>query len=104
MDVSKCFLVINVDQHGYVLMTSTSVASRSERLAEALSVGGGASIAAIFFLFFEAQKLPKNPLPLASPEVSKDGLWARGGKGLPVFGSTWVGLAACWRSFTIVMA
>ena len=49
-----------------LLITSTSVASRSDKLAEALRVGGGASIAAIFFLFFEAQKLPKNPeLPVS---------------------------------------
>lgn len=62
-------------------------------------------MAAIFFLFFEAQKLPKKPLVLdASPVVSKEGLWARAGRGLPVLGSTCVGLAALWRSFTIAMA
>jgi hypothetical protein len=35
--------------------------SLSDRVPDALRVGGGASIAAIFFLFFEAKKLPKNP-------------------------------------------
>jgi hypothetical protein len=44
-------------------MTSTSVLSRSDNEADALRVGGGGSMAAIFFLFFEAQKLPKNPEP-----------------------------------------
>jgi hypothetical protein len=74
---------------GDVLMTSTSVLSRSDRLAEAFRVGGGASIAAIFFLFLDAQKLPKNPeLLLSAGETSTEGLLARGGRGLPVFGST----------------
>ena len=60
---------------GDLLITSTSVDSRSDRLAEALRVGGGASMAAIFFLFLEAQKLPKNQLPLGdSPVVSREGL------------------------------
>lgn len=63
-------------------------------------------MAAIFFLFLDAQKLPKNPEPLFSvaATASTDGLFARGGRGLPVFGSTCVGLLACWRSLTIAIA
>lgn len=61
-----------------LLITSTSVLSRSDKVVDAFRVGGGASIAAAFFLFFDAQKLPKNPeLLLLSPEVSNDGLFAR---------------------------
>lgn len=59
-------------------MTSTSLASFSERVPEALSCGGGESIAAIFFLFFGAKKLPKKPDELSGGR-SKDGLAARGG-------------------------
>jgi hypothetical protein len=74
-----------------ILITSTSMFSRSLRVPEAFNVGGGASIAAIFFLFFEAKKLPKNPelLSVVVGIVSNEGLEARGGgSGLPVFGST----------------
>ena len=64
-------------------------------------------MAASFFLFLLAKKLPKNP-----PELSLNyalGLTGRGGtadagKGFPVLGSTWVGLAELWRSLTIAMA
>ena len=74
-------------------MTSTSCVSLSESVPDAFSVGGGGSMAAIFFLFFEAKKLPKKPL---LPSVSRLGLTGRGGtaggRGLPVFGSTWTGL------------
>ena len=74
-------------------MTSTSLDSFSDKVPEALSCGGGESMAAIFFLFFG-----KKPVPL-SDVISSDGLEARGGtaeggSGLPVFGSTCVGLAA----------
>lgn len=86
-------------------MTSTSFASFSESVPEALSCGGGESIAAIFFLFFGAKKLPKKP-ELPSDGKSSEGLAARGGtaggRGLPVFGSTWVGLVL--RSWTIAIA
>lgn len=58
-------------------MTSTSVLSRSDKLADAFRVAGGASIAAIFFLFFEAQKLPKNEDPPLSWTASTVGLLAR---------------------------
>ena len=79
----------------HVLMTSTSITSRSDKVPEALSVGGGGSMAAAFFLFFDAQKLPKKPvlgsliesivgLALPAPAPAP----AEGGKGLPVFGST----------------
>lgn len=70
-------------------MTSTSIASRSERVPEAFSTGGGASIAAIFFLFRAVKKLPKK-LEL-SPVVSLGGVAAAAGWfgiGLPVLGST----------------
>lgn len=64
-------------------------------------------MAAIFFLFLGAKKLPKKPV-LFSGCKSNDGLAARGGtcggSGLPVFGSTWVGLAALCRSLTIAIA
>ena len=64
-------------------------------------------MAAIFFLFFEEKKLPKNPDP--SDERSIDGLEALGGTadagiGRPVFGSTWVGLLALERSLTMAIA
>jgi hypothetical protein len=85
-------------------MTSTSVLSRSDKLADAFRVGGGASMAAIFFLFFEAQKLPKNPVLPLSWLLSTVGLLARWAKGFPVLGSTCVGLLALWRSFTMVIA
>lgn len=80
------------DIQQYSLITSTSLLSRSDRAAEAFRVGGGGSIAAIFFLFFDAQKLPKNPELPVSVGVSTEGLLARGGRGLPVLGSTCVGL------------
>ena len=93
---------------GNLLMTSTSLASFSDRVPDALSWGGGESIAAIFFLFFPAKKLPKKPVPPSDP-TSSDGLAARGGpaegcNGFPVFGSTCVGLAALCRSLTIAIA
>src|SRR5437870_11929049 len=50
----------------YILITSTSTPSRSDNVPDAFKVGGGGSIAAIFFLFFEAKKLPKNPLLLST--------------------------------------
>lgn len=88
-------------------MTSTSFASFSDNVPEALSCGGGASMAAIFFLFFVEKKLPKNP-SLLSVAGSKEGLEARGGtaggSGRPVLGSTCVGLAALARSLTIAIA
>lgn len=88
-------------------MTSTSCPSFSERVPDALSVGGGGSMAAIFFLFFDAKKLPKKP-PFPSDIESMDGLAARGGtvggNGLPVLGSTWTGLAELCRSFTMAIA
>ena len=92
----------------HLLITSTSFASFSDSVPDAFSCGGGESIAAIFFLFFGAKKLPKNP-ELDSEGKSKEGLDARGGtadggRGLPVFGSTWVGLEALCRSLTIAMA
>lgn len=72
-------------------MTSTSMFSLSDRVPEAFNVGGGASMAAAFFLFFAAKKLPKKPELLPSPS-DMDGLAARAGvdaaRGLPVFGST----------------
>ncbi len=86
-------------------MTSTSLASFSERVPEAFSCGGGESIAAIFFLFLGAKKLPKKP-ELPSDGRSSEGLAARGGtalgRGLPVFGSTWTGFV--FRSWTIAIA
>ena len=85
-------------------MTSTSFTSFSDSVPEAFSCGGGESIAAIFFLFFGAKKLPKKPE--LSAGRSNDGLAARGGtaggRGRPVLGSTWVGLA--FRSLTIAIA
>lgn len=90
-----------------LLMTSTSLASFSDNVPDALSCGGGDSMAAIFFLFLGAKKLPKNPV-LLSGGRSSDGLAARGGacggRGLPVFGSTWVGFAALCLSLTIAIA
>ena len=66
-------------------------------------------MAAASFFFFGAKKLPKNPEFPPSITASNDGLWARGGiadagRGLPVFGSTWTGLVALWRSLTIAIA
>ena len=64
-------------------------------------------MAAIFFLFLGAKKLPKKPELLFS-RTSSEGLEARGGtdggRGLPVFGSTWTGLLGLCRSLTIAMA
>ena len=62
-------------------------------------------MAAIFFLFFDEKKLPKKP-SLPSSGRSSEGLAARGGGGMgrPVFGSTWVGLAALVLSLTIAIA
>jgi len=74
-------------------MTSTSIPSLSDKVPDALRVGGGASIAAIFFLFFEAKKLPKKP-PFGSsdmpPSVGLAALTgvAAAGIGFPVLGST----------------
>lgn len=89
-------------------MTSTSLASFSDSVPEALSCGGGESIAAIFFLFFGAKKLPKKPVPESGCR-SSEGLDARGGiadagSGFPVLGSTCVGLFALCRSLTIAIA
>lgn len=88
-------------------MTSTSFDSFSDRVPEAFNWGGGESIAAIFFLFFDEKKLPKKPDP--SDERSNDGLEALGGAadagiGRPVFGSTCVGLFALERSLTMAIA
>ena len=73
-------------------MISTSMFSRSDNVPDALSVGGGASMAAIFFLFLLAKKEPKNPSFGSEPSTGKLGDAARGGtdggRGLPVFGST----------------
>jgi hypothetical protein len=80
--------------------------SRSDRVPDAFRVGGGASMAAAFFLFFAAKKLPKKP-PLALSPSGTVGLWARGvpdGRGFPVLGSTWTGLAGLYRSLTMAMA
>ena len=88
-------------------MTSTSTPSLSDKVPEAFSDGGGASIAAIFFLFFDAKKLPKKP-PFPSGNTSNVGLAlpvvADGGRGLPVLGSTCVGFACACRSLTIAIA
>jgi hypothetical protein len=89
-------------------MTSTSTPSLSDNVPEAFNDGGGASIAAIFFLFFDAKKLPKKP-PLPSGKISIVGLAlpviaAEGGRGLPVFGSTCVGFDCACRSLTIAIA
>lgn len=82
--------------------------SRSDKVPEALSVGGGASIAAAFFLFLAAKKLPKKP-ELAPSGSGTVGLAARAGvadagSGLPVLGSTCTGFDGLCRSFTIAMA
>ena len=86
-------------------MTSTSFASFSESVPEAFNCGGGESIAAIFFLFLVVKKLPKKPEPVSEGR-SSEGLAARGGtaggSGLPVFGSTCVGLLV--RSLTMAIA
>lgn len=87
-------------------MTSVSIDSRSDRVPDALSTGGGASIAAIRFLFLEAKKLPKKPE--FSGVVSKD--WGFGGAcwdrgiGFPDFGSTCTGFEEFLDSFTMAMA
>jgi|SRR5579859_5972746 len=89
-------------------MTSVSMVSRSERVPEAFRTGGGASIAANFFLFFAVKKLPKNP-PSFPGTLSNDCVFgvsfcSAAGRGLPVLGSTWTGFD-CWCfSFTIAMA
>ena len=89
-------------------MTSTSMFSRSESVPDAFNVGGGASIAAAFFLFFAAKKLPKKPVLLSRfVSVEVVGLAALAGveaRGFPVFGSTCTGFGGLWRSFTIAMA
>ena len=89
-----------------ILITSTSFDSFSDSVPEAFNWGGGESIAAIFFLFLGAKKLPKKPEALSAGCKSRDGLAARGGtaggRGRPVLGSTWVGLAV--RSWTIAIA
>lgn len=81
--------------------------SRSESVPDALRVGGGASMAAAFFLFFAAKKLPKKPELLSRFVSDVVGLAALAGvvaRGLPVFGSTWTGFWGLWRSFTIAIA
>lgn len=87
-------------------MTSTSCASFSDNVPEAFNCGGGASIAAIFFLFFETKKLPKNPEPESGGRsgLADLGGIADAGSGFPVLGSTCVGFAALCRSFTIAIA
>lgn len=83
--------------------------SRSDRVPEAFKIGGGASIAAIFFLlFFDEKKLPKKP-GLESPRsrlglADRCGIVAEGGRGFPVFGSTCVGFDAFCRSLMIAIA
>lgn len=93
-------------EDGHSLITSTSFASFSDNVPDAFSWDGGASMAAAFFLF-RGKKLPKKPA-LLSGGASSDGLAARGGpddgRGLPVLGSTWVGLAAVCRSCTMAIA
>lgn len=90
----------------YLLITSTSCASFSDNVPEAFSCGGGASMAAIFFLFFDTKKLPKKPEPESggiSGLADRGGI-ADAGRGLPVFGSTCVGFDALCRSLTIAIA
>src|SRR4030081_2370693 len=83
-----------------LLMTSTSIDSRSDSVPEALRTDGGASMAAIFFLFLAEKKLPKKLL--LSAFTSLGGVAAGWfGIGLPVLGSTWTGLLAPCRSLTI---
>lgn len=93
-----------------VLITSTSMFSRSDSVPEALSDGGGASMAAAFFLFLAAKKLPKKP-PLPEPSSFAPpsvGLAARAGvlagRGFPVLGSTWTGRVGLCFSLTMAMA
>src|SRR5271163_2068899 len=90
------------------LITSTSWFSRSDRVPLAFKVAGGGSIAAIFFLFLAAKKDPKKPSLDSEPSVGRLGEFdlggTDGGRGLPVFGSTCVGLLALWRSLTMAMA
>lgn len=67
-------------------------------------------MAAAFFLFFAAKKLPKKPeFESFKPLSTSVGLAARAGvvlagKGFPVLGSTWTGLVGLCRSFTIAIA
>lgn len=90
----------------YLLITSTSCASFSDNVPDAFNCGGGASIAAIFFLFFDTKKLPKKPEPESGgiSGLADLGGIADAGRGLPVLGSTCVGFAALCRSLTIAMA
>lgn len=93
-------------------MTSTSIFSRSDSVPEALSVGGGASMAAAFFLFLAAKKLPKKPEFESPPRLlsAMVGLAARPGpgavaaSGFPVLGSTCTGFVGLYRSLTIAIA
>jgi len=72
-----------------ILITSTSCASLSERVPDALRIAGGGSMAAIFFLFLAAKKEPKKPPPsLDSRDGDIDRGGTEGGIGFPVFGST----------------
>ena len=77
-------------------------------MPEALSDGGGASMAAAFFLFLAAKKLPKKPLLPVPSSFTSVGLAARAGvlagRGFPVLGSTWTGLTGLCFSLTIAMA
>jgi hypothetical protein len=90
-----------------ILIISTSTPSLSERVPDAFKLGGGASIAAIFFLLRPAKKLPKKP-PSPSFMTSRTGLAARSGlakgRGLPVFGSTCTGFDGECFSLTIAIA
>ena len=70
--LSRRFFVLDL------LITSTSMPSRSDNVPDAFKVGGGGSIAAIFFLFLDAKKLPKKP-PFASFIESRVGLFVRTG-------------------------
>ena len=112
VDKELCCFISHMNQETErqenLLITSTSIPSRSDKVPDALRIAGGASMAAIFFLFFEAKKLPKKP-PFCSPFASKVGLAVRAGvadcgMGFPVLGSTWTGFAAFWRSLTMAMA
>ena len=63
-----------MDYVEHLLITSTSMVSRSDNVPDAFRDGGGGSIAAAFFLLlFDAKKLPKKP-PFASVEPSSEGL------------------------------
>src|SRR6202012_4295484 len=96
------------ESYFHILMTSTSCASLSDMVDDALSVGGGGSMLAIFFLFLPWKKLPKKPpdSPPSNPGLGALGGTAEAGRGLPVFGSTCVGRFAgglCF-SWTIAIA